>query len=56
MQAGGRVLIVDDDEATVDMLGQVLSGMNVEHCSAADGREALHAVESKVTHRHNLRR
>jgi signal transduction histidine kinase/CheY-like chemotaxis protein len=46
MEAGGRVLIVDDDEATVDMLGQVLTGMKVEHCQASNGREALHQIEN----------
>lgn len=45
MKAGGKVLLVDDDEATVDMLGQVLSGMKVAHCSASSGQEALDMLQ-----------
>ena len=47
VEAGGRVLIVEDDQATVDMLGQVLSGMKVEHCSASTATAALDELASR---------
>ncbi|MCA9781068.1 MAG: response regulator, partial [Candidatus Eremiobacteraeota bacterium] len=47
VEAGGRVLIVEDDDATVDMLGQVLSGMKVEHCSASTGSQALEELAAR---------
>ena len=41
LNPGKKVLVVDDDEATRDMLGQVLEGMKIVSMAAGSGGEAL---------------
>lgn len=41
---GKKVLVVDDDEATREMLSQVLDDMSVKAVSAAGGKEALSLI------------
>jgi two-component system phosphate regulon response regulator PhoB len=42
---GGRVLVVDDDEATRNVVGQVLSTVGLRVVSVASGEEALPVLE-----------
>ena len=45
-QASGNVLIVEDDQATRDMLQLLLSGEGFHAVSAEDGLEALHVLRA----------
>lgn len=42
----GRVLIVDDDEATRSMLGQMLAELEVSFVAAANGKDALETLQA----------
>ncbi len=45
---GGRVLVVDDEDAMREMLSGYLAGLGLEVATAADGEEALEAVRREA--------
>ncbi len=45
---GGRILVVDDDEAARTMLAQYLSSLGLEVVEASDGQEALEAIRMEA--------